>query len=356
MALVVVEAIIEQASAHAFARPDHRERAPAVRHVQLAFSLVVLLLAGQARAAPSDFTSDLGRVPGLDARVTALRFFETGANPLPRGQWGFRTRFARGNARYVAWEIALEFTPPGRRIELPIDEAWYRADGRLIARQSAHLVIEPHWNQAQRFDSFGWRDPGHWPSGVYRVVLSVRGTRVASGSFTIFAAPREAVDAYNEGGDLNEAGSLRAAIAAYDRAIRYYPGFVEAYAHRCAIYGQLRDYERAVNDCNTALQLEPRHALAYSNRAATHHQRGQYEAAIADASRAIALDPNDTKPYVTRGLAHYALRDDPRALADLSQAQALGHRLGPEGLGKLDALRRRVGAGATPARPAGDER
>jgi hypothetical protein len=65
-------------------------------------ALVVSLVAGVAKLAlQSRADAASGHIPSLNAKVTALRFFETPYNAPPREQREYGHRFEKGTARCI---------------------------------------------------------------------------------------------------------------------------------------------------------------------------------------------------------------------------------------------------------------
>ena len=61
-------------------------------------------------------------IPSLNAKVTALYFFESGYNyeGAPYGKRNYKTEFQKSSTRYVNWELNLKYPKPGRRIDFEI--------------------------------------------------------------------------------------------------------------------------------------------------------------------------------------------------------------------------------------------
>jgi tetratricopeptide (TPR) repeat protein len=89
----------------------------------------------------------------------------------------------------------------------------------------------------------------------------------------------------------------------YERAIEEDPNFAEAYYNRGVAYGNLKQYERAIEDYNKAIELDPNHTSAYYNRGNAYYYLKQYERAIEDYNKTIELDPNHAKAYNNREVA-----------------------------------------------------
>lgn len=82
----------------------------------------------------------------------------------------------------------------------------------------------------------------------------------------------------------------------------------EFYLKRGEDYSGARDYDRAIADYNTAIELKPNYAEAYNDRGFAYYLKGNpdYKRAIADYSRAIELRPDYPKAYNNRGVAYMA--------------------------------------------------
>jgi tetratricopeptide (TPR) repeat protein len=100
-----------------------------------------------------------------------------------------------------------------------------------------------------------------------------------------------------------------------------------AFANRCKAYSDQRDADRAIADCNRAIELDPGNAVAFNNRGIAWRLKRDYERAIADYSAAIRLNPRDPFFLNNRGVAHAARRDWDRAIEDHSEALRVGVRL-----------------------------
>jgi len=82
------------------------------------------------------------------------------------------------------------------------------------------------------------------------------------------------------------------------------PSGAEFYLRRGEDFSGVHDYDRAIDDYNTAIQLKPDYAEAYNNRGFAYYLKGDAERAIADYTRAIALRPNYPKAYNSRGVVY----------------------------------------------------
>jgi tetratricopeptide (TPR) repeat protein len=80
----------------------------------------------------------------------------------------------------------------------------------------------------------------------------------------------------------------------------------EFYLKRGEELSGARQYDRAIADYTTAIQLKPDYAEAYNDRGFAYYLRGDAERAIADFTRAIELRPNYPKAYNSRGVVYMA--------------------------------------------------
>src|SRR5206468_4494511 len=127
--------------------------------------LLLVLAASPLRAQTRGVT--LGRAPfgGLKARVTAIRFFESGGE-LPDRRRRIVTRsFDALTTRYINLELELEYAPASRRTEFRVE---CRFDGPDATPRTPVIqaVVEKGW--AGSFHTAGWgaRQRGAWPAGT----------------------------------------------------------------------------------------------------------------------------------------------------------------------------------------------
>jgi len=78
----------------------------------------------------------------------------------------------------------------------------------------------------------------------------------------------------------------------------------EFYLKRGEDYSDAHQYDRAIADYTTALELKPDYAEAYNNRGFAYYLKGDFDQAIKDYTRAIELRPNYPKAYNSRGVVY----------------------------------------------------
>jgi len=121
----------------------------------------------------------------------------------------------------------------------------------------------------------------------------------------------------------SDKGDFERAIADYTTFIQLYPKNMFAYYCRGAAYHNMHDCDRAIADYTETILLNPQHLHAYRDRGAAYSQSGYHDHAIADYDRAIQLSPADARIYVGRGMAYYRKGDLDRAFSDSEQALRL---------------------------------
>jgi tetratricopeptide (TPR) repeat protein len=113
------------------------------------------------------------------------------------------------------------------------------------------------------------------------------------------------------------------AIEDYDTAIELDSTYARAYASRGRTYRSLGEYELAIKDYNQALELRPNYAWAYAGRGQTYRLRNEYTQSIKDLNRAIEIEPNNAWSYFVRGYIHLWLKDVVQARADFIRSREL---------------------------------
>lgn len=97
-------------------------------------------------------------------------------------------------------------------------------------------------------------------------------------------------------------------------------GLAAVYKARGISYYALGDYERAIGDHTSAIELELSQAVFYYERGKCYHALGDFDRAVAEAARAIELDANQADFYYERGRAYHGLQDYHKAIADYGRA------------------------------------
>lgn len=84
---------------------------------------------------------------------------------------------------------------------------------------------------------------------------------------------------------------LKESIALLGKAIEVHPDYIEAHHNLAVRLGRIRQYDRAVKEFETVLELDPSSAMAWANLGVTFDAMGDVPAAETAAKQALVLDP-----------------------------------------------------------------
>ena len=119
-------------------------------------------------------------------------------------------------------------------------------------------------------------------------------------------------------------GESKVGLASYETAMQVQPKYGRSYSSRAAFWLSNGEFDKAIADCNRAIQAEP-HFEAYSIRGDTYFQQREFDLAIADYRKAKRVDAQVAKAYLFRakklaaeGKTDEAKRDRERA-ADIER-------------------------------------
>ncbi len=101
------------------------------------------------------------------------------------------------------------------------------------------------------------------------------------------------------------------------------PQTARDFAARAGDWLRAKMYDKAIADCNAAIDLGCRDPLARIYRGLAWREKKEYDKAIADYTEVIRLDPQNTFAYFARASAWGAKQEYANADADLSEALRL---------------------------------
>lgn len=141
-----------------------------------------------ANAAKTDAVRGTRSIDFLNAKVTYIKFFESGYDAPPVDQRSYRTSFSRTGTRYVSWEMTIEYPSPGKKKEFAIEHIWFNPSGTEIFRSTFNTYIMENWTFSYHNTGYGWREKSSstWVAGAYRVDLYVEGVKIASDTFNMY--------------------------------------------------------------------------------------------------------------------------------------------------------------------------
>ena len=128
----------------------------------------------------------------------------------------------------------------------------------------------------------------------------------------------KAYEAFYRGLSAMDKGDFDKAIKDFTTAIELKPDFFVAYNNRGAAYGEKHDFDKAIQDFSTTIEIKPDYATAYNNRGNAYSRKGDFDTAIQNYDKAIELKPDYATAYNNRGNAYGDLGDFDTAIQDLT--------------------------------------
>jgi protein O-mannosyl-transferase len=130
--------------------------------------------------------------------------------------------------------------------------------------------------------------------------------------------------AYNNRGNLflNEKEYDRA-LNDYNKAIELNPNYSNAYFNRGNLFRNEKVYDRASDDYSKAIELNPIYSEAFINRGIVFMFEKKYDRALNDFNKSIELNPKFPKAYNNRGNVFYYEKKYEEAISDFSKAIVL---------------------------------
>jgi len=112
---------------------------------------------------------------------------------------------------------------------------------------------------------------------------------------------------------------LSDAIELYTQLILVSPNHY-IYNHRGLVHFTLSDYNKAINDFTTAIQMSPKDTRVYTNRGLTYRMLKKYDESLKDFNKSLELNPLWPDTFYGRSLTYYDLGDIKHALEDCDKA------------------------------------
>lgn len=135
--------------------------------------------------------------------------------------------------------------------------------------------------------------------------------------------PEDARAQNQRGVTLARQGEYQAALAAFTRAIRRDPTYVDAFHNRALVYTALGNLGAAASDFGKVLEIRPEFVEGYIRQASLHTAMNDHDQAIADLTKALEIDPRCAKAYFRRSLAYYTKGAYREAWDDVHRIQSL---------------------------------
>jgi tetratricopeptide (TPR) repeat protein len=133
------------------------------------------------------------------------------------------------------------------------------------------------------------------------------------------SAPDRAQEEAALGVELSGVGTYDQAMRHFDRAIRIWPDYADAYLSRAVAEHGASHRMEALADLDRALHLDPSLTQAYNERGQIFLENGDAQNTIRDCSKSIEVNPT-LDAYYQRGEAYEKLGEHRKAIADFDAA------------------------------------
>ena len=102
-------------------------------------------------------------------------------------------------------------------------------------------------------------------------------------------------------------------VSLWSNVVRHYPQTDVAYNNRGSEYFKLKEYDKALHDFLTAIEINPQYAAAYSNICNIYFVKNEHEKALPYCSAALKINPAQPNTYVILGDIYWS-RDKPLSI------------------------------------------
>lgn len=177
---------------------------------------------------------------------------------------------------------------------------------------------EALWTHVLKYydkNATAWRNRGHYLRESGRVEEGLKDLKEA-----LRLAPDDATLLNSLGKTYFDRKEYNRALEAYNQAIEKDQNIGEIYVNRGAAHGMLGNIQAALQDMNRGLELDPEHINGYLNRSLVHYNLGNFREANQDLTTYLGYRPNNPDIWYERALTFRRLGDENAALSDLNQA------------------------------------
>ncbi len=106
----------------------------------------------------------------------------------------------------------------------------------------------------------------------------------------------------------------------FNKAIELDPKYYLAYYNRGNFFMGEKQYDRAYDEYSKVIELNPKYIEAYINRGIVLRNINRYDEALNDYNKAIELDPQEPETWNLRGVVKFNLDDHDGAIRDYTKA------------------------------------
>lgn len=122
-----------------------------------------------------------------DMELRMLHFYESGFHPAAKAQRRYVSILPKSSTRFVYWEMTVRNKLYNVRDQShTVVALWYRPDGTRFGRTRQTFNIRAGWASAWVSHGWGYRTPGRWKPGKYRVDIVVDGRVYVRRNFLIY--------------------------------------------------------------------------------------------------------------------------------------------------------------------------
>ncbi|MGD9947345.1 MAG: tetratricopeptide repeat protein [Desulfobulbus sp.] len=195
-------------------------------------------------------------------------------------------------------------------------------------------TMDPNYAPTFSNRGYAYQNMGKYHQAIddYSRALTIKAEKIESSYHYQYPDPKltEAADAfhpffiyYNRGLSYMASNNNRAAIEDFNTAIELNPKSAEAFAKRGMASQQVGELEQALADYNHAIELDTLLADAYFGRGSLKDQVGNASAAISDYTKAIDIRPDFAQAYFNRGLLRVQMNLADTGITDIKGAASM---------------------------------
>jgi hypothetical protein len=124
--------------------------------------------------------------PAGDLEVRSIHFYEGAEVYSGSSKPDFSVRFPKSRSRFVMYWVEFEHPWKYNTFKYKIQMRYFRPDGSMMSQTEDEIETNPQQPSFWYSSGRGWKEPGKWQPGDYRVQLMINGVEKQSVTFTIF--------------------------------------------------------------------------------------------------------------------------------------------------------------------------
>jgi len=117
--------------------------------------------------------------------VADIKFYESEGKDMPPDSRVYENKFYKNTARYIAYEVDLQYPMSGRKIDFTVHTVYLKPDGSLFQEWDCQYSIGADQKQSFLNGGSGWSEPGAWERGQYSAVFYINNYEIGREAFTI---------------------------------------------------------------------------------------------------------------------------------------------------------------------------